>query len=84
MDTTFIPFHQPSIGSEKVAAVEEVLASEWLTPGPATFKSNVNSPIPARDGCGGVISPASKAVRQVLRANPSFRSTAASQTCQKH
>jgi dTDP-4-amino-4,6-dideoxygalactose transaminase len=38
MDTTFIPFHRPSIGTEDVAAVREVLESEWLTTGPATLK----------------------------------------------
>jgi dTDP-4-amino-4,6-dideoxygalactose transaminase len=38
MDTAFIPFHRPSIGQEEVAAVREVLESEWLTTGPATLK----------------------------------------------
>src|SRR5882762_1062145 len=38
MDTTFIPFHRPSIGNEELAAVREVLESKWLTTGPATLK----------------------------------------------
>lgn len=37
MDTTFIPFHRPSIGDEELAAVREVLESKWLTTGPATL-----------------------------------------------
>ena len=38
VDTTFIPFHRPSIGDEELAAVREVLESRWLTTGPATLK----------------------------------------------
>jgi perosamine synthetase len=38
METTFIPFHRPSIGDEELAAVREVLESKWLTTGPATLK----------------------------------------------
>lgn len=38
MDTTFIPFHRPTIGDEELAAVREVLESKWLTTGPATVK----------------------------------------------
>jgi len=38
METTFIPFHRPSIGDEELAAVREVLESKWLTSGPATVK----------------------------------------------
>jgi perosamine synthetase len=34
MNTEFIPFHRPSIGKEEVEAVQEVLASKWLTTGP--------------------------------------------------
>ena len=37
MDTAFIPFHRPSIGTEEVTAVHEVLESGWLTTGPATL-----------------------------------------------
>jgi dTDP-4-amino-4,6-dideoxygalactose transaminase len=38
MDTPFIQFHRPSIGTEEMAAVQEVLESKWLTTGPATHK----------------------------------------------
>ena len=34
-DDGFIPFHRPSIGQEEVDAVRRVLASRWLTTGPA-------------------------------------------------
>ncbi len=34
-DDNFIPFHRPSIGKEEVDAVQRVLASRWLTTGPA-------------------------------------------------
>jgi perosamine synthetase len=34
----FIPFHRPSIGQEEVDAVCSVLASKWLTTGPATHQ----------------------------------------------
>src|SRR5215471_2816544 len=34
MNPEFIPFHRPSIGQEEVEAVQEVLASKWLTTGP--------------------------------------------------
>jgi dTDP-4-amino-4,6-dideoxygalactose transaminase len=38
MDTPFIQFHRPSIGTEEMAAVQEVLESKWLTTGPASHK----------------------------------------------
>ena len=38
MNTDFIPFHRPSIGTEEVAAVQQVLESKWLTTGPVTRK----------------------------------------------
>jgi dTDP-4-amino-4,6-dideoxygalactose transaminase len=38
MDTTFIPFHRPSIGNEERTAVREVLESDWLTTGPVSLK----------------------------------------------
>jgi len=34
----FIPFHRPSIGPEEFAAICSVLASKWLTTGPATHQ----------------------------------------------
>jgi len=34
MKSDFIPFHRPSIGKEEVEAVQQVLASKWLTTGP--------------------------------------------------
>lgn len=34
-DDNFIPFHRPSIGKEELDAVQKVLASRWLTSGPA-------------------------------------------------
>ena len=34
-DDNFIPFHRPSIGKEELEAVQQVLASRWLTTGPA-------------------------------------------------
>lgn len=34
MPETFIPFHRPSIGSEEMEAVRQVLESRWLTTGP--------------------------------------------------
>ena len=34
-DDNFIPFHRPSIGKEELDAVQQVLASHWLTTGPA-------------------------------------------------
>ena len=33
-DTSFIPFHRPSIGNEEIEAVNRVLKSGWLTTGP--------------------------------------------------
>jgi perosamine synthetase len=33
---SYIPFHKPSIGREEIEAVNEVLASKWLTTGPVT------------------------------------------------
>jgi perosamine synthetase len=37
-DSSFIPFHRPSLGDEELAAVREVLESGWITTGPATLK----------------------------------------------
>jgi len=34
-DTSFIPFHRPSLGQEEHDAVRRVLESQWLTTGPA-------------------------------------------------
>ena len=36
MQPPYIPFHRPSIGPEELRAVQEVLASKWLTTGPVT------------------------------------------------
>ena len=36
MPDSFIPFHRPSIGSEEIQAVRQVLESGWLTTGPVT------------------------------------------------
>jgi dTDP-4-amino-4,6-dideoxygalactose transaminase len=36
MQHTYIPFHRPCVGVEEVNAVTSVLASKWLTSGPAT------------------------------------------------
>jgi dTDP-4-amino-4,6-dideoxygalactose transaminase len=36
MSDNFIPFHRPSIGSEELDAVRQVLESRWLTTGPVT------------------------------------------------
>ena len=37
-ETTFIPFHRPSIGSEEIDAVNQVLTSRWLTTGPVALE----------------------------------------------
>ncbi len=37
-DTSFIPFHRPSIGEEETEAVQRVLASGWLTTGPVVLE----------------------------------------------
>jgi dTDP-4-amino-4,6-dideoxygalactose transaminase len=37
-DTSFIPFHRPSIGEEETEAVQRVLASGWLTTGPVALE----------------------------------------------
>ena len=37
-DTSYIPFHRPSIGKEEMDAVQQVLASGWLTTGPVTME----------------------------------------------
>lgn len=34
MSVEFVPFHRPSIGKEELEAVQQVLASRWLTTGP--------------------------------------------------
>src|SRR5229473_2300234 len=36
-DSSYIPFHRPSIGEEEMRAVQEVLASGWLTTGPTAL-----------------------------------------------
>lgn len=36
-ETSFIPFHVPSIGQEEIDAVNQVLMSRWLTTGPVTL-----------------------------------------------
>lgn len=36
MQTTFIPFHRPTLGQEEIDAVTQVLASKWLTTGTQT------------------------------------------------
>jgi dTDP-4-amino-4,6-dideoxygalactose transaminase len=33
-DASYVPFHRPSIGEDEMRAVQEVLASGWLTTGP--------------------------------------------------
>jgi dTDP-4-amino-4,6-dideoxygalactose transaminase len=49
-DTSFIPFHRPSLGDEEIAEVVDTMRSGWLTTGPKTaqfereFASYVNSP----------------------------------------
>jgi perosamine synthetase len=37
-ELSFIPFHRPSIGPDEIAAVNQVLASGWLTTGPVTLQ----------------------------------------------
>lgn len=37
-ESSFIPFHVPSIGQEEIDAVNEVLTSRWLTTGPVTLE----------------------------------------------
>jgi len=37
-DNTYIPFHRPSIGQEEMNAVQQVLASGWLTTGPVAME----------------------------------------------
>jgi dTDP-4-amino-4,6-dideoxygalactose transaminase len=37
-DNSYIPFHRPAIGSEEMRAVEQVLASGWLTTGPVAME----------------------------------------------
>ena len=37
-ENSFIPFHLPSIGQEEIDAVNQVLASRWLTTGPVTLE----------------------------------------------
>jgi dTDP-4-amino-4,6-dideoxygalactose transaminase len=36
MQGAYIPFHRPSVGADELHAVEQVLASQWLTTGPVT------------------------------------------------
>jgi dTDP-4-amino-4,6-dideoxygalactose transaminase len=36
MESSFIPFHRPSIGRDEIDAVTRVLESKWLTTGPVT------------------------------------------------
>src|SRR5690242_21946753 len=48
--STFIPFHTPSIGNEEIKEVEDTLKSGWLTTGPRAarfereFKEYVGAP----------------------------------------
>src|SRR4029077_9571243 len=37
-DNSYIPFHRPSIGKEEMDAVQQVLASGWLTTGPVAME----------------------------------------------
>lgn len=37
-DNSYIPFHRPSIGKEEMDAVQQVMASGWLTTGPVTIE----------------------------------------------
>jgi perosamine synthetase len=37
-DDSYIPFHRPSIGEEEMNAVQQVLASGWLTTGPVAIE----------------------------------------------
>jgi dTDP-4-amino-4,6-dideoxygalactose transaminase len=37
-DNSYIPFHRPSIGHEEMGAVQQVLASGWLTTGPVAME----------------------------------------------
>ena len=37
-DTSYIPFHRPSIGKEESEAVQQVLSSGWLTTGPVAIE----------------------------------------------
>ena len=37
-DTSYIPFHRPSIGKEESDAVQQVLSSGWLTTGPVAIE----------------------------------------------
>src|SRR5580704_17353015 len=37
-NTSYGPFHVPSIGEEEIAAVEKVLRSGWLTTGPVAME----------------------------------------------
>ena len=36
-DSSYIPFHRPSIGQDEMQAVQDVLASGWLTTGPTAL-----------------------------------------------
>src|SRR4029077_5748026 len=37
-ETSYIPFHRPSIGKEESDAVQRVLSSGWLTTGPVAME----------------------------------------------